>query len=73
MTNMFVPSQMSALLGAQPAGQQRVRHRWMHNKHARGSCRRTSTYADVPISRCPNAKLNTGIGRHAPRDRPKSP
>jgi hypothetical protein len=68
-----IRSQMPALLGAQPAGQQRVRHRRMHNKHARGSCRRTSTDAEVHISRCPSGKLNATIGRHAPRDRPKSP
>jgi hypothetical protein len=68
-----IRSQMPALLGAQPAGQQRVCHRWMHNKRARGSCRRASTYAEVHIGRCPNGKLNTDIGSHAPRDRPKSP
>jgi hypothetical protein len=73
MNIVHIRSQMPAMLGAQPAGQQRVCHRWMHNRRARGSCRRTRTYAEVHISRCPNGKLNTGIDRHAPRDRPKSP
>jgi hypothetical protein len=73
MNIMLTPSQMPALIVAPPAGQRRVRHRRMHGERARGTSRRTSTFAEVIASCCPARRLNTAIGMRVRRNRAESP
>jgi hypothetical protein len=73
MNIMLIRSQMPGLIVAPLAGQQRVCHRWMHSERARGSSRRTCTYAEVVTNCCPGGRANPGIGTRVRRDRPKSP
>jgi hypothetical protein len=73
MNIMLIRSQMPALLGAQPAGQHRVCHPWMHGNRVRGTSRATCIHTEDLSSCCHGGSLSNGVGIRARRERPQSP